>query len=432
MKCVKCGKEIQPEFNNCPYCGANLQMVPEYSIYDEEDINVLIGESKLVKPDTSRIYMEKEPRTKDGKDAKEAREKERAKRAAELKKRQRTHLTILVVVAICIALLLIAVVAKVVINNNKNNSYEYQMKQGDAAMFKGDIDIAEEHYLKALFLEPNDVEVRLELADLYLKEKDTKTAIKYLKEVIELEDQHYIAFKTLYQIYSDNDDTAAILELKNMATDTKVLALFNQYTVAAPTINMNGGTYSEEISITISAKKDLEIYYTLNGDNPMEKGTKYTGMIKLKDAGMYTLKVVTKNATGSYSAIVSELFVIEYKAPSDPIVTPDGGVFTTETYVYITIPENCNVYYVWGEGDEEPTELDTLYERPFLIPEGHHFLSVIIVDAKTGLKSGIYRGEFEYITASIQEPTVDDNYNDGSSEDGGFGDGNFDNVGIEE
>lgn len=398
MKCIKCGKEIQSEFNNCPYCGENLQMVPEYSIYDEEDINVIIEESKELNPRNNRTYTERDMRNK------ESREKERAKRAAELKKKQQTQLTIFIVVAICIALLLIAVVAKVVIQNNNNNSYNYQMKQADAAMFKGDYDLAEEHYLKALFIEPNDIEVRLELADLYLKNNETNSAIKYLKEIIDIEDQNYTAFKKLYNIYTDLEDTNAILELKSKAKDNKVVAIFNQYSVQAPTINTEGGTFNTGISITISSKKNLEIYYTLNGDDPITKGKKYTGMIKLENAGMYTLKAVAKNATGSYSDVVSELYVIEFKAPADPVVTPDGGSFTTETYVYITIPENCSVYYVWGEGDEEPTEQDSMYVKPILIPEGNHFLSVIIIDNKTGLKSGVYRGEFEYITDSFDVP----------------------------
>ncbi len=404
MKCMKCGREIQPEFNNCPYCGESLQMVPEYSIYDEEDINVIIEEAKEVSSRNSRTYTEKEIEQINALKQQEARAKERMKKkAAEAKKKKQTKMTVIIVASICAALLVIAIVAKVAIDYNNKNSYDYQMKQADSAMFKGETDKAEEYYLKALSLASDDVEVRLELADLYLQTDKTDDAVKYLKEVLTIESQNYNAFKMLYQIYSDADDTEAIMELRNAAKDSKVLNLFSDYLVDAPTLSVDGGTYSEEMSIIITSKKGLEIYYTLDGEDPIENGEKYSGAIKLEEAGMFTLKAVTKNSTGIYSEVVSEVYVIEFEAPADPIVTPNGGIFTEETYVLISVPTGCSAYYVWGESNETPTELSTLYVSPIKIPEGRNILSVIIIDDTTGLKSGIYRGIFEYTTKAGSE-----------------------------
>lgn len=401
MKCIKCGKEIKAEFNNCPYCGQNLQMVPDYSIYDEEDINVIIEESNEVQSRNNRANIEKEARKK------EARDRERARKSAEAKKKQQMKLTILIVAAICTALLAIAIVAKIMIDNNNNNSYDYQMKQADSAMFRGEIDKAEEYYLKALQLSRDDVDVRLELADLYLQKEDTESAIKYLKEVLTYESQNFTAYKLLFDLYTEAGDTAAIMELKNAATDSKVLNLFSDYAVDAPALSMAGGTYSEELSITISAKKDVEVYYTLNGDNPVDAGQIYKGTIKLEEAGMHTVKAVAKNELGVYSAVVTETYVIEFQAPADPVVTPDGGEFTAETYVYISVPSGCSAYYVWSNTNEVPTEESTLYVSPIKIPEGRNILSVIIIDDKTGLSSGIYRNVFEY-TVETEDTTVEE------------------------
>lgn len=398
MKCIKCGKEIQAEFNNCPYCGQNLQMVPDYSIYDEEDINVIMEETKDIS-----ARMNSKP-TAD----KEAGEKERARRTAEQKKKKQLQLTIIAVVTICVALIVIALVAKTTIDNKNNNSYDYQIKQAQSAKIKGDVEQAEEYYLKALLLASEDediIEIRLDLAELYLNQKDAENAMKYYKDVLKYDSQNYTAYKALYKLYTEAGDTAAILELKNSATDQKVQNLFSDYAVDAPVVSLEGGTYSETLSITISAKKDYEIYYTLNGENPTKSGIKYTGAIKLEEAGMHTLKVTAKNTLGVYSAIVSNTYVIEYKAPSDPVVTPDGGEFDTETYVTIIVPAGCSAYYIWGEkGNETPTVESTMYVAPIKIPEGRYFLSVIIIDDKTGLESGVYRNIFVY-TPAIEQGT---------------------------
>ena len=394
MKCINCGKEILPEFNKCPYCGENLQMVPDYSIYDEEDINVILEGTQNVN------YRTKEM------EEREARAKSRAKRKAEeAAKQKRLKMTIIIVAAICVGLLLIGVIAKIVIGNSQNNSYEYQMKQADAAMFKGNIDEAEEYYLRALELSSNDVAVRLELADLYIQKEDTDSAIKYLKEILEVEDQNYNAYKMLYNLYTEAGDTDAIIELKNTATDVKVQGLFSDYAVDVPRISKKGGNYEEKLSITVTAKKDVEIYYTLDGSNPTKKGEKYTGPIKIEEAGMHTLKVASKNDLGVFSSVVSETYVIEFKAPDDPVVTPNGGTFTEEEYVYISVPAGCSAYYIWGEGDEVPTEESTLYVSAIKIPEGRNVLSVIIIDDETELKSGIFRASYEYVS---DEETVEE------------------------
>lgn len=382
MKCINCGAEIKSEFKVCPYCGSTIQIVPDYSVYDEDDINIILESTNEVnkKPELT-------------KEQKEAREKGKQK-ALEEAKQKKMKLTIAIVAIACVALVVIGIIAKVLINNNNSKSFEYQMKQADSAMFKGNIDAAEDYYLKALALEPENVDVRIELADLYIDKEDTDEAIKYLKEVISKDAENYDAYKMLYEIYTDAGDTDAILALKSGVTDNKILSIFTDYSVDSALLSLSGGTYNDDIKLTISAKKDVEIYYTLDGSDPKTEGTKYKSSIEITGSGMHTVKVVTKNNLGVYGDVVTETYVIEYKAPEDPVVTPNGGTFDTKTYVYISVPSGCSAYYTWDRTD--PTVDSTKYVSPILIPEGKNMLSVIIVDDKTGLTSGIYRGMFEY------------------------------------
>lgn len=388
MKCINCGAEIKVEYKVCPYCGANIQIVPDYDFYDEDDINIIVENARPIerKPEVSKEQREARVLAQ--------------KKAEEATKNRKMKITIAIVAICCMLLIIIGVVAKVSIDKSNSNSFEYQMKQADSAMFKGNYDEAEEYYLKALSLKEENVEVRLELADLYMKKKDTKEAEKYLKEVILKDSQNYEAYRMLFEIYSDADDTDAILALKEGVTDNRILSIFSNYSVDEAVLSTPGGQYKDDIKLSISAKKGIEIYYTLDGSDPRENGTRYKSMIEIKGAGMHTIKVVTKNELGVYGNIVTETYVIKYDAPADPVVTPNGGAFDKQTYVYISVPSGCSAYYTWDRTD--PTEESEKYVSPILIPEGKNMLSVIIINDETGLSSGVYRGMFEYTVDSTE------------------------------
>lgn len=382
MKCINCGAEIKEENKKCPYCGAIIQMVPDYSVYDEDDINIILESTKETSKKSSLTKEEKAER------------RMKKQKAAEEAKKRKTQLIKKIVLITALILIVFGIIFKVIITIKNNNSFSYQMKKADGAMFKGKIEEAEKHYLKALELEPDNVNVRLELADLYIEKENNDKAEKYLKEVIKKENDNYDAYRMLYAIYSEDGDTKAILELKKGITDNRILAIFSDYNVDTALISVPGGTYKNNIKIYISAKKDVEIYYTIDGKNPTSDGIKYKGAFEITGAGMHTLKVATKNELGVYSDVVTETYIIEYEAPADPVVTPNGGTFSKETYVYITVPSGCSAYYTWDRTD--PTTESSKYISPILIPEGKNMLTVIIIHDETGLSSAPYRGLFTY------------------------------------
>lgn len=56
--------------------------------------------------------------------------------------------------------------------------------------------------------------------------------------------------------------------------------------------------------------------------------------------------------------------------------------------------DGCSIYYTWDGTD--PTTASARYTEPFEVPEGNNVLSVLVVDKKTGLDSGVYRANFIY------------------------------------
>ena len=385
MNCINCGAEIKSEYNNCPYCGKALQMVPDYSIYDEDDINVILESTKDIESKNNKAYI---------KEQQEKAEKEKQITTATTKKKN-TKTIVVITIIVCVLLFGVGIGAKLFVDNKNANSYEYQMKQADEAMFKEKYDVVEGFYLQALALSPEDTKVRLKLADLYIATEDQTEAVKLLQEVLKFDSENYDAYYKLFQIYEANDNIDAILDLKSGVTNQKILNLFKDYIVEVPKSNLPGGSYSEEIKLALTADKNLQIYYTLNGKNPIVYGELYTDTIEISDEGMHTLKMVALNSLGVYSDIVTETFVLEYLAPEDPEVSPNGGKFDVPTYVYITVPEGCSAFYTWDR--TVPTASSSEYVSPLLIPDGYNILSVVIIDDETGLKSGIYRGAFEYM-----------------------------------
>jgi tetratricopeptide (TPR) repeat protein len=288
----------------------------------------------------------------------------------------------------------IGVVEKVTIEEKNENSFAYQMKQADAAMLKGDMEIAERYYLNALELDVDNIEVRLKLAELYMMKKDTASAEKYLKEVLKKE-ENYSAYKILRDIYAENDDMEAILALKENIKDEEILKLFSDYIVNVPELSLKGGTYDENVKILIIGERGTENYYTLDGTDPKTNGIEYNNSAVEIGSGTHTLKVVSKNKFGVYSEMIKEIYAVSNVEIGDPVVTPNGGKFAEETYISIEVPDGCSAYYTWDR--TEPTKESTKYTGPFLVLEGRNTLSVIIINDETSQTSVVYCGVYEYI-----------------------------------
>ena len=290
MKCIKCGGEIKPEFNICPYCGEPVQMVPDYSVYDEDDINVLLEETKDVTSKNNKAYIREQK-------SKEEQERKKAQKIVQLKKERNKKIAIL---GSCVAaiILVVGIVIAIVIGNL--NSFEHQMKQADAAMFEEDYTTAEKYYKKAISIEPENIKVRLKLAQLYVETKNNSEAIALLEEVLERDAQNIDAYKLFYNIYSKENDVEAMYALLDGVTNSKILDIFSDVVIEVPKFDNQTGEYANRVSIILEAKTGLEIYYTLDGTDPKTNGIKYVTKIELEDEGEHVVKAVTKNSAGVY------------------------------------------------------------------------------------------------------------------------------------
>lgn len=386
MKCVKCGAELKEGCIYCSVCGNEAQIVPDYSVLEDDYLRSLLKEEE--KAEAEKRASQNAPKEK--------------KQTQAPKQQMDNRIPIFVVCGVLVVAIFIGIIIKVVIDRKNANSYEYQVSAAEQEYVDKNYENALHYYKTALALKPSDVPVRLAMADIYVEQAEYDAAMVLLMEVIDLEPQNQTAYKRLIQIYEKKEDYGSIIELASGVEDTDILELFEGYLVAAPIISPVEGEYDEYIDVTLFSIEDYDIYYTLDGTEPdKENGIRYTSNgtsdkkdITLDETGKYTVRAVCINEKGISSEIAEATYNIEVVAPAYATVSPDGGRITSETTVTVEAEENCTIYYTWDGTD--PTEASLKYLEPLEIPTGNNILSILVVNDKTGLDSGVYRTNFIY------------------------------------
>lgn len=381
MKCIFCGNELKDGSLFCPNCGKEQQIVPDYNVFEDEYLKTLLeeeGRKDIQDAIAQENHAKMENKAKQQKDA-------------EAKKKK-----IVIGSVIGAVVLLIAVVGVVLsIQKNKNaNSFDYQLAQAKEAEASGKDSEAIQYLEKAIALKKNSVEAREILTKLYLKDKAYDAVILNCKELIQLDSTNEFAYETLIAIYEKQGKTAEIVALSKSVDSISILNLFANYMVTPPVFSVEAGTYDDFIELELSTKGAYNIYYTLDGKDPIKNGTLYKEAIKIEEEGNVEVKAVCVNEKSVTSDVVSNKYKLELKQPDMPTVSPDGGQFTAASTVTVEVPEGCVAYYTWD--GTTPSAASTMYSGPIDIPEGDNVLAVILINTKTEKTSGIYRGHFVF------------------------------------
>ena len=378
MKCVKCGATLKDNTIFCENCGQEVQIVPDYNVFEDEYLKALLEEDNLKNKKTAEVPPGEEEEPK-----------------PEPQKKKNKKLVICVISIVVLLLLIVGITVGMILQ--KRNTVDYQIAKAKEALSSKEYQVALEYYEKALEFEPDNKELLRAMADIYRQQGDFDSAYVSYMDLINKDSGDYKAYEALISILAENNKTEEIIALGKEVTDPSILPLFEEYMVVPPTFSVDEGTYEEYQIISLSAAKGCEIYYTTDGSDPVKKGKLYTSSIdleELEEADSYVISAVCKNQKGIYSDSVTKKYKIDLQAPDMPEVSPDGGSFTTATTVTITIPEGCVAYYTWD--GTEPSINSEQYSAMIEVPEGDHILSVVLMDQKTELFSNVYRGHFSY------------------------------------
>ena len=200
-------------------------------------------------------------------------------------------------------------------------------------------------------------------------------------------------YQRLIQIYDKRKDYENIRVLSEKTDNPKIQKLFSVYIPGAPEFISKEGSYTEGISVEILAEEDCEIYYTLDGTDPVE-GQEYQGPVEIGPGQNIQIRAIVCNSYGFYSEEAEENIQVELQKPEMPRVTPSGGNFIAPQNISVAVPEGCRVYYTWDGTD--PTSSSKQYTEPIAMPEGNNILSLILVD-QYGMRSDVFRCNYIYL-----------------------------------
>ena len=125
--------------------------------------------------------------------------------------------------------ILLGVVLKLWVDHRNANSYDYQVRAAKQEMIDRDYENALHYYKTALSLRPDDVPVRLAMAEIYTEQEEYDSAAVLLMEVIDLDAQNKTAYEELIAIYEEKEDYESIAALADGVDDIEILGLFTDY-----------------------------------------------------------------------------------------------------------------------------------------------------------------------------------------------------------
>lgn len=135
--------------------------------------------------------------------------------------------------------------------------------------------------------------------------------------------------------------------------------------VSRPVFIPPGGTYGSAQTVTMTCSTSgSSIFYTTDGSTPTTSSTRYTGPISV--SASTTLKAVATASGLTPSIVESEDYFIINQV-SVPVISPDGGLFSTAQTVSITTPTSGATIRYTLDGSV-PTSTSTVYSGPILIP----------------------------------------------------------------
>ncbi len=378
MICSNCGKEIIEKSLYCNHCGKEVQIVPEYSLLDEEILASFIED-----PDVKKERLANE-NSYDSVTLSEDDDKKNSRFAFLFSTKKRKWIFFGT-----IALILLILISCMIYRN----SYNYYCTQGEKSYKASELEQSLSSYLKAYKKNPNGTDALLGLGLCYYEMQDYTTAENYLLSCLRHDSANVDAVTYLVHIYTMNNDTASLDGLYSLATGD-ALTFVTDIIDLMVSFSEEEGDYSSDLLLQLSCPGAAEIIYTLDGSTPSKNnGMRYDEPILLT-AGTSTVSAIAYSTAGDAGLIYKQEYTITYQSPDFPNVYPRSGTYTSATTISILAKDGETVYYTWD--GSLPTIESEIYTEPLTMPEGNNILSLVVVNEE-GLMSEVMKLNYIYI-----------------------------------
>ncbi|SES71709.1 zinc-ribbon domain-containing protein [Pseudobutyrivibrio sp. C4] len=310
MKCKKCGAEIENGLMYCPSCGESIQLVPDYNVLEEELLSKVVEDKNKSKDDkfATGVYQIQE----------EAPAANTPSKTQPQPKPEPKVFTKKIKAFLLVACLLVAIIGVCMfIPYMGAHTYDNIMNQAVDAESNEQYAKALGYYEEAYEIDPTSFEVIYGLGRMYYMVKDYDDAIEMLYLALDSDPTNKKIYTYLLNALYANGDMDGISALLETSPSDEITEMINSYFLSAPTFNLAGGNYEEDLLIQITVSGDYKIFYTLNGKSPITTGKQYTKPIPLTE-GTTEIKAVAQNDAGEYSDIVSATYTITYPEVEEP------------------------------------------------------------------------------------------------------------------
>ena len=412
MRCLKCGAVIPDDAMFCPKCASPVHIVPDYSGLENllaSEVNELLDEEDAVYPFDSEdsglktgggYSSASEERSRRRTSVTQARQAEEKRRKESLRKQKQRRRRL---IAFGVVLAVVLVLAAVLVFMVGTNSYRYQMRQADKSYDREEYEKAYSSYVKASELQPGLPAPLTGMGRCLIRTDREGEAVDILKQALQLDPGDPDTYYVLAQAYEADGKLDEITSLFSDVTDEKVLKACDEYVAQTPAASVPGGSFQEEITISLDAGSD-PVYYTLDGTRPGSSSERYTAPLTLSEDGEYILNAVSINDKGISSPVLTESYSITIPVLYGPNISPATGKYYSAQTVTMDIPLGCSVYYTLD--GSTPTTASFKYsgsfelDQSFIAAQGldpdHITVSAIAVSDDTGRQSSVTKRVYEF------------------------------------
>jgi hypothetical protein len=177
-----------------------------------------------------------------------------------------------------------------------------------------------------------------------------------------------------------------------------------------PYIYPAGGAFTTAQTVTIyNITNGDTAYYTTDGTSPVNSGTHitYTGPFTVSQSE--TVQAVVYYSTTGWSAVASATFTINgSSSPQAPVISPNGGAFTTTQTVSISSTYGWGTIYYTTDGSSPVTSNTRIaYRWPFTIYQSE---TIEVANYSSAGWSGVTSATFTINgSSSLQTPVISPN-----------------------
>jgi len=348
MKCPNCGEELKEGFLYCEKCGEEIRIVPDFE--PEIENSIIETLSAVVEDMIPNADMEEEVSQDD------------FLMESPGRFRKRLVITISLFLAFAVGFLTIYFARP----EYKEESLQSKIEHAKTAFANMEYEEAAGLYEEALMAQ-KDYELLVAYANCLYEMGETDRALSNYYAAIDMEPENETAYACVIAIYEEQDAYEEINALLTECDSEQVRKAFQNYLAITPVYNYDGGHYNQVIPLKITAPTMGDVYYTLNGTDPMRYGTLYTTPVFLR-SGVYNVCAIYINDLGICSDVVRAQFIIEGNIPKEPEVELLSGQYTTPQKIRVVVPQGCVVYYTTD--GSVPDEDSFIYGEPIPMKEG--------------------------------------------------------------